>query len=1336
MKILRKSSVISAGLIMICFFKLSLNVVAADLVAHWRMDEESNALTLLPDVGSINISLKNGAAAGVEAVDGTGVYMPGGAGQLVDSKTLIPATDDFGVFMWIAFTNGVQPTSQMHLFSCNAGQVNRANFMIIDSGDRLGWFHSGGAGRTGTAKINDGAWHHVGFTRQGGSSQLWVDGVPDSVPSGVNSTPISQEQDWRIGAFVSEMNGLFSGSMDDLRVYHGTLSEQDVFEIVSSYVPTQAVHRWRFDEAAGARLFAPDAGWMAASTLTAPEAGVRAVNDDGVSFDGASALRIPCSKFIIPATNDFSFFMWARDDAETASTSTLLSNNALGSLQPNRCTYGISFSATTSPGKLFLFHPDGTLTGNASIRDRGWHHVGVVRRGSVVELWVDGDLDATRDYGAGFTMSQAQDWRVGAAASESVYFLEGRIDDLRIYTNALSAAEVAGLYDSYTPANTLIAHWRFEDAANKRLLEPEVGWREIYAESLLQVGGQGADGKGLWANTASSGSILGSKKLIPATNDFTVLLWMRTTPSSTPEKHLFTNNGGQAGRCNLTYDAGNANKLTWWVNNTFGLTSVSAGTGGVLDDGVWHQVGISRHGKTFRLWRDGVNVSSATSTAALPKMDQTYDWHIASSARTPPAACYGNTGGTGYALMDDLRVYNYGLDATEVATLYSAFQPTPTAAPQAPATDFTAIEMETEGTVIGHLAQISEESGFTLPTLTVCADGSYLVAATVLSSPIGAHVKVYRSTDSGGTWSMVSEVAPCYGGTLFESGNALYLVGNSNDGGTLIVRRSIDQGTTWTTPTSDITGILTAGTGWHFRAGASTVHDGRIWVYVERRGNTAAGGYPANVEAGALSATVGADLLNAANWSITDPLTPIPASWDTAVTFQGWTDGRSVADKSGTMQMLLHVNTPFGEAEYLALLSTGENPDDALTHTSLDDMVPLPGGGRVFGVRYDKVSRRFWALTNPEGSSRVGLFSSFTLRDWSYHGVIIEAQPGRIQGFMWPSFEIDGDDLISVYRTCYADQDGEPSSLNDLNYVLFKRISDFREIPSDKSEGRLLAADTGNGCVRRYSYDSTNGWLFDDGAKTIFASGVYAGKELTAPYGLAVLGGTVFVSENEPSGRVLAFSRKGAFQRVVYDFGEASTPGALTVSGGMLYVSDEAGDQVWQVNPATGASSIWLATTGTGYALQELRGLACDGAGNLYLADRAGGLILRFNMNGEFSDFVALEAPEALLWDAESATLLATVYQTPDIVTIDTSAWSVTALLDNTIGGQSFRGLAKVNGRMFFTSDTFNRVNRQLSSSSYTSADIRLDMPGHLLLLSEGAEVYPEAALGLQLIVR
>jgi|GEM_PF-3073872 len=1317
-------------------FMLCTYARAADLMSYWRMDEAADASELVPTVGSISITLKNGANPGTAAVDATGVTMTGGAGHLVDSKTLIPATEDFGVFLWIAFTNVAGQSGQMHLFSCNAGQVGRANFMIVDTGDKLGWFHSGGVGRTGSVLINDGVWHHVGFTRRGGQFQLWVDGVPDGTASAVSATPISQEQDWRIGSFVSEVSGLFHGKMDDLRVYHGALTDEEIAALTASYVPKRAEHRWRFDEASGERQFTPDAGWMAAATLTAPEVGVRAVAGTGLRLNGASSLRIPGSKFLLPATNDFSTFLWVRDDSVAVATAQLFSNNALGSLQTNRCSFGLSINTTTAAGKLFFFHPDSILTGNTVIRDLGWHHVGFVRRGNRMELWVDGDLDASQDYAEGFKLSQAADWRVGSAASETTDFFTGRIDDLRVYTNALTAAEVAALYESYTPANSLIAHWTFNDAANVRFFQPEVGWREILATNVLQSGAAGVDAAGLWANSTSRGRILGSKKLIPATNDFTVLLWMRTTSSSTPEKHLFTNNRSQAGRCNLTYDAGNANKVTWWVNNTYGLVSVNAGTGPVVDDGVWHQVGISRHGKTFRLWVDGVNVSSATSAyAGTPLVTQSNDWFIASNATDAGAAFYGAVG-TGYALMDDLRIYNYGLDATAVAGLYNAFTPLPGGStPTAPLTDHSAIEAETGGKVVGHLAKVSEESGFHLPSLVVCGDGSYMVSATVLSSPLGTHAKVYRSTDQGASWSKVSEVAPLYGGTLFESGGALYLLGNSSDGGTLVVRRSADYGATWTAPVSDVNGILTANTGWHFRAGAVTVHAGRIWVYVERRGNTARGGYAANVEAGALSAPTGADLLVAANWTVTDPLTSIPATWDTAVNFRGWTDGRTVVDKDGAVRMLMRANRFSDHAEYLALLAAGV-PSDPLTHTPFWDMALLPGGSSAFGVRYDAVSRRYWALTNPESTVRIGLFSSFTLRDWAFHDEVLGAQAGRTQAFMWPEFQIDGDDLVSVCRACYADQDGEPASVNDLNYVLFKRIPNFRQLVSGKGEGRLLVADTGNNCVRRYSYDSANRWLFDDGAKTLFAGGVYAGQALAAPYGMAAAGDIVYVTEHVAGGRVLAFSRRGAFKVVVCTFSVESTPGAAVMSAGKLYVVDSANDQVWRVDLITGNAAVWLDTVGAGYAFDGLQGLAADGSGNLYMANRGAGQVLKFDSEGQLLATFALVAADALAWDAETGLLLASAYATPDLVSVHPATGVAVTLLDNSLSGQRLRSVAKVDGSLLFTSDTQNRLNLQTGGASYKAADIRLNAPGHILLLPEGGAVYPEAKLGTFLSLR
>ncbi|MDD2600866.1 MAG: hypothetical protein PHO37_16860, partial [Kiritimatiellae bacterium] len=176
--------------------------------------------------------------------------------------------------------------------------------------------------------------------------------------------------------------------------------------------------------------------------------------------------------------------------------------------------------------------------------------------------------------------------------------------------------------------------------------------------------------------------------------------------------------------------------------------------------------------------------------------------------------------------------------------------------------------------------------------------------------------------------------------------------------------------------------------------------------------------------------------------------------------------------------------------------------------------------------------------------------------------------------------------------------------------------------------------------------------------------------------------------------------------------------------------------QVWRIDLASGSTAVWLAKTGTGYGLQELRGLACDASGNLFAADRTGNAILRFNAAGELTGSVTHAAPEALLWDAGTESLLASVSQTPEIVSINPASWAITKLQQNLVGSQRFRGLAKVNSRLFFTSDALNRLNQQESLATYTAADIRLSAPGHLLLLPDGAAVYPDAALGTLLIFR
>ena len=105
---------------------------------------------------------------------------------------------------------------------------------------------------------------------------------------------------------------------------------------------------------------------------------------------------------------------------------------------------------------------------------------------------------------------------------------------------------------------------------------------------------------------------------LPATADFTLLVWMKTADPHVAQGHLFSNNNGQAGRANLFVNNGS---LAWFHNGGVTLTESNS----PVFDGLWHRVGVMRKGSAWSLLRDGQVVATGTSTAAI---GQNVEWMI------------------------------------------------------------------------------------------------------------------------------------------------------------------------------------------------------------------------------------------------------------------------------------------------------------------------------------------------------------------------------------------------------------------------------------------------------------------------------------------------------------------------------------------------------------------------------------------------------------------------------------------------------------------------------------------------------------------------------------
>ncbi|MCP4607152.1 MAG: LamG domain-containing protein, partial [Planctomycetes bacterium] len=87
---------------------------------------------------------------------------------------------------------------------------------------------------------------------------------------------------------------------------------------------------------------------------------------------------------------------------------------------------------------------DWWLHGDVNVNDGEWHHTAGVYDGSKYYLYVDGELDASKDTSGSMSVSSFPVF-IGANAQQSGREFEGLIDDVRVYKRALMDTEILGV---------------------------------------------------------------------------------------------------------------------------------------------------------------------------------------------------------------------------------------------------------------------------------------------------------------------------------------------------------------------------------------------------------------------------------------------------------------------------------------------------------------------------------------------------------------------------------------------------------------------------------------------------------------------------------------------------------------------------------------------------------------------------------------------------------------------------------------------------------------------------------------------------------------------------
>ncbi|MBK8040447.1 MAG: exo-alpha-sialidase [Verrucomicrobiaceae bacterium] len=356
------------------------------------------------------------------------------------------------------------------------------------------------------------------------------------------------------------------------------------------------------------------------------------------------------------------------------------------------------------------------------------------------------------------------------------------------------------------------------------------------------------------------------------------------------------------------------------------------------------------------------------------------------------------------------------------------------------------------GVVIAHRPKDTQDF-IGSPALIVLEDGTYLAAHDLFGPGENNGSRIYASQDQGLTWTLRATLPDQDWSSFFLHRGSLYFMGRywqQGKGirqGRLAIRRSTDDGKSWTIPRGPKSGLFTVN---DLRCATGpvtvTVHGGRIWRCVEHSAKGMK--FPRQFQPFLLSAAEEADLLDFTSWKATNLVKP-DFAW-LSKTFGGWLEGNVISTPEG-LRCLMRVQTIVPK-EYAATLTP--TPDGSRLHfDAKTGFSNFPGGAKKSCVRPDPRGGGYWALSNiiPAGvdaahpaaiRNTLGLLHSPDLKTWEICATLLHHEGKEQFGFQYPDFQFDGEDLIFVSRTAWENAD----DYHNADHLTFHRVPNFRAL--------------------------------------------------------------------------------------------------------------------------------------------------------------------------------------------------------------------------------------------------------------------------------------------------
>ncbi|HEY8300992.1 MAG TPA: N,N-dimethylformamidase beta subunit family domain-containing protein [Jatrophihabitans sp.] len=392
--------------------------------------------------------------------------------------------------------------------------------------------------------------------------------------------------------------------------------------------------------------------------------------DTAAQFNGSNQkVSLPA----LPGTVDFTVVGWTFLTSAPAN-STLYGTNGNVRILVRPGNGASAYGGVWLNGTEYALQP---TTAQSNLN--AWVHWALTRQGSTLTLYRNGVQVAQRSDLPASAAANVSGW-IGAQSGNAYYFA-GRIDEVAVYTAALSGDDVSNDYsagtngiapDSVPPVSyrdlvmgesSLLAYWRLDDSAGKVATDLKGGFSGQYVNNptLGAPGALAADPDTCVAFNGTNNKV--SLPALPAVTDFTFEGWSYLTGAAVNNSNGNNALYGTNNQVRILTRPGAPNTGTdvlagVWLNNTeYTLQPSSAQS----DLNTWVHWVLTRGGGTLTLYRNGVQVAQRTDLPA--------------SAPANLSGWIGSQGGSAYYFngrIDEVAVYQAALRPSAVVAHYAA----------------------------------------------------------------------------------------------------------------------------------------------------------------------------------------------------------------------------------------------------------------------------------------------------------------------------------------------------------------------------------------------------------------------------------------------------------------------------------------------------------------------------------------------------------------------------------------------------------------------------------------------------------------------------------------